>query len=290
MLPLELLEARDKFPVCYMPYGLAEPHGAYNALGLDWLKAAALVESTAKSYGGIVAPPCAWHIQELPYFHDDGHGNGWLCDTGVHQPLCSAIPADLFYRTVFYQIRAFDARNFRAAILVTGHYGGIEKVLRKLCEYYILRTNSPIQLYAIADWECIDTELPYRGDHAGVCETSQLMALRPGLTDLNQQEGNEELGTRYAAGVDFGTGPIPSEEIGKEIVESQIRNLGDAAKRLLDEYQPKDGWAAPDLYQTEEIWQTFEGITKKYWTTTYREYKDGNSYLFPEWEDLGLHP
>ena len=126
MLPHEFLEIRNEFPVCYMAYGLAEPHGAYNALGLDWLKAYALVEATAKIYGGIVAPPWAWHIQELPHFHDDGRGNGWLCDSGVRQPLCSAIPADLFYRTVLYQIRAFDARDFRAAILVTGHYGGIE--------------------------------------------------------------------------------------------------------------------------------------------------------------------
>ena len=153
MLPHELLEARDRFPLCWMAYGLAEPHGAYNALGLDWLKAYALVESAAKQHGGIVAPPFAWHIQEVPEFHDDGKGHGWLCEAGVRQPLCSSIPADLFYRTVFYQIRAMDARGFHAAILVTGHYGGVEKVLRKVCEYYLRRTGSPIRLHAIADWE-----------------------------------------------------------------------------------------------------------------------------------------
>lgn len=287
MLPHEFIEMRDRFPVCYMAYGLAEPHGAYNALGLDWLKAYALVQSAARAHGGIVAPPCAWHIHEIPEFHDDGKGNGWFHDVGVRQSLCSSIPSDLFYRMVFFHIRAMDARGFHAAILVTGHYGGPEIVIRKICEYYLLRTGSPIRLYAIADWECIDEALPYRGDHAGVCETSQLMVLRPGLTDLARRSGNEELGERYAGGVHFDRGPIPTEEIGKKIVESQVRNLGKTAKRLLSEHQPGNDWLAPDLNRTEDIWRSFERLTRKYWTITYNEYKEGKRFQFPDWEELG---
>jgi len=286
LLPHEFVEIRDRRPVCYAAYGLAEPHGAYNALGLDWLKAYALVESAAKAYGGIVAPPCAWHIQELPHFHGDGTGEGWLCDAGVRQPLCSSIPADLFFRMVLYQIRAMNARGFHVAVLVTGHYGGVEIVMRKICEFYTRQTGSPIRLHAIADWECIDEDLPYRGDHAGVCETSQLMVLRPGLTDLSCRAGNEELGKRYAAGLDFDNGPIPTEEIGERIVESQIRNLGETAKRLLLEYQHKDGWVAPNLDETEDIWRSFERLTAKYWTVSYTEYKAGKPYPSPDWEEL----
>jgi creatinine amidohydrolase len=286
MLPHEFLEARDHFPLCWMAYGLAEPHGAYNPLGLDWLKAYALVEAAAERYGGIIAPPFAWHIQEIPEFHDDGHGHGWLCDNGVRQPLCSSIPADLFYRTVFYQIRAIDARGFHAAVLVTGHYGGVEKVMRKVCEYYLRRTESPIRLHAIADWECIGTDLPYRGDHAGVCETSQLMALRPGLTDLEQKTGNAELGERYAAGVDFLKGPLPAVDIGEEIVESQARNLGAAAARLLSEYRRKNGWVAPDLNVTERIWRDFAHITAPFLDVSYEDFKNGKRFDLPGWDEL----
>jgi len=35
MFPDELLEAIDACPVCFMAYGLAKPHGTYNAIGLD---------------------------------------------------------------------------------------------------------------------------------------------------------------------------------------------------------------------------------------------------------------
>lgn len=275
LLPHEFIAARDRFPLCWMAYGLAEPHGAYNALGLDWLKAYALVETAARQHGGIVAPPVAWHIQEVPEFHDDGKEHGWLCEAGVRQPLCSSIPADLFYRTVFFHIRAMDARGFHAAILVTGHYGGVETVLRNVCEYYLCRTDSPLRLQAIADWECISEGLPYRGDHAGVCETSQLMALRPGLTDLKHQTATAELGEKYAGFVNFKSGPLPSPEIGKEIVESQVKNLGCAASRLLAEHRSKDGWIAPDLNVTGMIADDFIRIAGSSWRMTYAEYRSG---------------
>jgi len=287
MLPHEFLAARDKFPVCYAPYGLAEPHGAYNPIGLDWLKASALVEHAAQKTGGIVAPPFAWHIQEIPQFHDDGKGNGWLCDVGVRQSLCSSIPADLFYRTLFYQIRAFDARGFHAAILVTGHYGGVEIVMRKICEYYLRRTNSSIRLHAIADWECIDATLPHRGDHAGVCETSQLMALQPDFVDLSRRSVAPELGTYFGGSVDFDKGPIPSAEIGQPIVTSQIHNLCNTAAQLIFGYSAKSDYIAPDLDQTENIWRDFDRLTRKYWTFSYaQDESDEKPFDFPSWEQL----
>jgi len=269
-----------------MAYGLAEPHGAYNALGLDWPKAYALVERTVQKHGGVVAPPFAWHIQEIPEFHDDGKGKGWLPSMGVRQLLCSSIPADLFFRTVFYHIRAMDARGFHAGIIVTGHYGGNEKVICRIGEFYTRRTGSPIRLYAIADWECIDPDLPYRGDHAGVCETSQLMALHPSLVDLVRRKVSPELGERYATGVDFDQRPLPTEEIGRRIVASQIRNLGETAKGLLAEYQPLSDYVAPDLNQTEALWKDFERLSRKYWTKTYDEVMQGSVTRFPEWDEL----
>lgn len=36
-------------PVCYLSYGISEPHGLQNAMGLDGLKAHALVERAASS-------------------------------------------------------------------------------------------------------------------------------------------------------------------------------------------------------------------------------------------------
>lgn len=281
MRPAELLEAIERCPVCYMAYGLAEPHGAYNALGLDWLKAEALVERAARAHGGVVAPAMGWHVAERPSFDFFGAH-------GVTRPLCSGIPEDLFYRMVLYQIRCFDARGFHAAILITGHYGGLERDLRLLCEYYLRRTGSPMQLFAAADWEVIRFE-DYRGDHAGMCETSQLMALRPGLTDLSCRDSGTPPGHWLGTEFPLPDGRMPSAELGEKIVSSQVVRLGEIADELLSAYRPREGWTAPSLTDTEALWSRFEHLTRKYWacSLTYEEYGRGAWLEFPGWEELG---
>ncbi len=65
MFPDELEAAFKTRPVVYFPYGLCEPHGPQNAVGLDALKAHGIAVRTAHKHGGIVAPPDYWHIHEI---------------------------------------------------------------------------------------------------------------------------------------------------------------------------------------------------------------------------------
>jgi len=284
MFPDELLQAIRDCPVCYCAYGLAEPHGAYNALGLDWLKAQALVERAAWTHGGVVAPPFCWHTQEAPTFDFFAH-------LGVRQSLCSSIPGDLFYHIALHQIRAIDARGFQAAILVTGHYGGPEYDLPLLCEYYTRHTGSPLRLHACSDGQLINYQ-DYHGDHAGICETSQLIALRPESVDLERRESESPSGPW--AGYDFpeASGVEPSRELGEKIVASQIARLGEIQRKLLDSYRPREGWIAPSQNRVEEVWHSFQRLTRKYWweSCTWDEYyrdTGGGPPSFPGWGPLG---
>jgi creatinine amidohydrolase len=281
MFPDEMLAAIRECPVCYMAYGLAEPHGAYNAIGLDWLKAYALCEQAARTHGGIVAPPFAWHVSENPNFE-------WCRAQGVQQPLCSSIPADLFLRTVLHQIRAMDARGFHAAILVTGHYGGLESDIRLLCEFYTRRTESPMRLCALADWELIRHE-NYRGDHAGVCETSQLMALRPELVDLSRREDASKSGPWIGTAFPDGAGRVPSREIGEAIVQSQLDRLGEIQRDLLAAYVPQSAGQPPTMSDVDDIWGRFERLTRKYWwfSLTLEQHRNRQFTPFPGWAALG---
>ncbi|MBI4579188.1 MAG: creatininase family protein [Planctomycetes bacterium] len=281
MLPDELLEAIRPHPICYCAYGLAEPHGPYCALGLDWIKAEGIVERAARQHGGVVAPSFAWHVQDRPYFD-------WLGQRGVRQTLCSAIPADLWLRMALYQIRAIDARGFHGGVLITGHYGGLEKDLRLLCEYYRRRTGSPLQLFAAADAELIHVP-GYAGDHAGITETSQLMALRPKLVDLSRKAEGWPSG-RWA-GCDFPLpdGRSPNAEIGERIVASQIARLGEIQTQLLAAFKPRENWQAPSLTDAESIWHRFESLTRKYWwcSLTLEENDQHKDLTFPGWPALG---
>jgi hypothetical protein len=65
MFPDQIEAAFAACPVVYFTYGLCEPHGPQNALGLDALKAHAIACRAAEAHGGIVAPPDYWHIHEI---------------------------------------------------------------------------------------------------------------------------------------------------------------------------------------------------------------------------------
>ena len=80
---------------------------------------------------------------------------------------------------------------------------------------------------------------------------------------------------------------MPSEAIGKPIVEAQIAGLGDIARRLLDEYSPVAGWKTPNMNEVEAIWHRFDFATRRYWTGTWEEYKGAKKPEFPDWETLG---
>jgi creatinine amidohydrolase len=294
MFPDEFLISLESCPFCYCPYGLAEAHGAYNALGLDWLKAQALCERAAEKHGGIVMPPFAWHIQENP-----GFMYVWCrhMDLDWRNILSNSLSVDIFYHMLFYHIRALDARKFKAAILITGHYGGVEKDMRLLCDFYTYYSGSPIKIEAYADWEFIRYE-GFMGDHAGVVETSQLMELKPELVDMKRVEKIEKgkrfdrwWGSRFPLSFSGKKNLYPSKMLGKNIVDSQINEIGVTQKRLLDSYVEKDGWEAPDINRIEEMWITFERLTRKYWigSRTGSEFIKGNDEpSFPGWEGLGI--
>lgn len=229
-------------PVCYLPFGLSEPHGLQNAMGLDGLKACALVEATAQKYGGVVAPPVWWHVHETPL------GLDWLSRQNADPPYLTAVPAEVFLHQLVYQLRAAEAAGFRCAIAVTGHYGGIEVDMKQVCAVYA--KHRPLRTAALADWEAIRYQ-DYRGDHAGKCETSQLWALRPELVDVSRIPVAPYEGPVFAS-------PSSAREAsrteGERIVASQVEFLNRLADELLRqaESQP-EGERIPGS-EAEMIW------------------------------------
>lgn len=228
MFPDQLERRFAAWPVLYQTYGLCEPHGPQNALGLDALKAHALACLAARRHGGIVAPPDYGHIHEV------GDYAIWATGTigEVERDWLSAVPPWHHFRTVCFHLRIADRLGFKAMILITGHYGVNYLDLKTLVD--LVQPSAGVRLCALADFEAdtagFDGRGEPQGDHAGRIETSQLWALEPTAVDVSRMPPPGTPGTFFAMGPDAREA---SRRAGQEMVERQVAWLGNKASELV---------------------------------------------------------
>ena len=231
MFPDELEQAFQTCPVVYFAYGLCEPHGPQNAVGLDTLKAHAIACLAARAHGGIVAPPDYWHIHEI-----GGYASWAARAVGeVERPWLTSIPPWVHFKNVLYHLRAADVLGFRAAILLTGHYGPNWQDLKTLLD--LVQPHVGTRLYGLPDFEANQPGFAEDGrsggDHAGRVETSLLWAVEPASVDVSRFPGVDEPGPHFAMGPDARQA---NRQIGERMVADEVRWLGQKAAELLASY------------------------------------------------------
>ncbi|HEY3079612.1 MAG TPA: creatininase family protein [Chloroflexota bacterium] len=250
MFPDELEAAFAACRLVYFTYGLCEPHGPQNALGLDALKAHGIACRAALAHGGIVAPPDYWHIHEL-----GGYASWAARSVGeVERSWLTAVPPWVHFKNVLYQIRAADALGFEAALLITGHYGPNWRDLKRLVELVQPRVGA--RLFALPDFEAnqpgFAEDGKSSGDHAGRVETSLLWAIEPECVDVSRLPRPDAAGPHFAMGPNAGES---SRRIGERMVEDEVRWLGQKARELLAAYEAAPPTARLRTFaEAEALW------------------------------------
>lgn len=232
MFPDELEQAFLEMPVVYFTYGLCEPHGPQNAVGLDELKAHAIAVRAAQQHGGIVAPPDYWHIHEIG-------GYAIWADAEVGRPpraWLTAMPPWQHFKNICYHIRSADALGFQAAILLTGHYGPNYEDLRELVR--LVQPFVGTRLYSLPEFESnykgFSGDGTQTGDHAGKVETSLLWALRPECVDVSRIPAQYRRGEQFAMGRNAGES---NRLVGERMVADEVEWLGSKTRELRAEYE-----------------------------------------------------
>jgi len=251
MFPDELEDAFAACPLVYLPYGLCEPHGPQNAVGLDALKAHAIACRAAQAHGGIVAPADYWHIDEI------GGYSIWA-DEWVGRPprtWLTCMPPWQHFKNICYHIRQADALGFHAAILLTGHYGPNWEDLNELVS--LLQPFVGTRLYSLPEFESnyrgFKGDGQQTGDHAGKVETSLLWALRPECVDFSRIPEHGEKGAAFAMGPDA---PQSNRQVGERMVADEVEWLGKKAQELLTEYDRLSPAHTFIPFETvERVWQ-----------------------------------
>lgn len=250
MFPDELESALAACPVVYFAYGLCEPHGPQNAVGLDALKAHAICVQAAHAHGGLVAPPDYWHIHEIGLYAS------WAAErAGEARPWLTAVPPWVHFKNICYHLRAADALGFEAAILLTGHYGPNWQDLKTLLA--LLQPHFALRLYGLPDFEAnqpgFDGDGKATGDHAGKVETSLLWALEPECVDISRLPGPDAPGPHFAMGPNA---PLSDRRVGERMVADEVAWLGRKADELRSEYAARAPESRTPLsfLEIERIW------------------------------------
>ncbi|WP_210530386.1 creatininase family protein [Rubellimicrobium arenae] len=250
--PQEFLARQAACPVVYLPMGLCEPHGHVAPFGLDTIKADWLCDEAAHRFGGIVAPTMNYHV------HETGYHAPWLEEVmGGVNPRLGALPPQVVFQTLLYQLRAFRNAGFRGLVLISGHHGA-QADLRRVVEAFS-------DAFGMAHFVRTDPELVagrFTGDHAGRYELSQLLAIRPDLVDLSRagRVGTDPLG-RFAQNPDV---EEASADEGTRILGASLDRIGQAVSALDLPDIPADAFLT--LSDVDDLWDRFR-VTQGDWVT-----------------------
>ena len=220
LLPVEYRAAVEALPVVFLPLGTVEWHGEHNAIGLDSLKAHQLcVMAARQAGGGVVHPPLyggmgglnkpATVVMEPEHTWDNHLLRPWL------EKLCSE----------------FHRQGFKAIVMLTGHYGHNQQlVVRETAARTTERLGIPV-LGIPEYW--LAQDVGYRGDHAGIGETSLLMFLHPELVKIERIHTDPD----YGRTDDIAKGA--SAELGKQYATTIVERLAKVARSMPD-WSPAD--------------------------------------------------
>jgi creatinine amidohydrolase len=154
------LEAR---PVLVLPFGTIEWHSHHLPVGLDGLVAADIGMGIADECDAVLAPTSYWAVGGVPY------------------PYTLTLPIEVVEPVLAAVFAQFGEMGFAVIVGFTGHFGLEQTLAIKRAAVDLMR-RSPVTVVPLTAYDLV-TDL-YAGDHAGVGETSMLLASRPDLVNL----------------------------------------------------------------------------------------------------------
>ena len=172
LFPKELERQLVTSPVLVLPYGTIEWHSHHLPVGLDGMVAKRMGEQMAEAMNAVLAPTGYWAVGGVPF------------------PFTLNLPLKEIETLLTLVLKQHAEMGFRVLVLFTGHFGLEQTLATKRAALNAMKDSQsailPFTTYdLVADF--------YAGDHAGIGETSLMMALRPDLVRLNNWPSAEPL-------------------------------------------------------------------------------------------------
>jgi creatinine amidohydrolase len=182
--PQQIIAAREKVPVAYVPIGPLEWHAPHLPYGTDMLHAYAMAYEAAREVGGVVLPPLPLGTEtytEPERLRYQGFtGDERVCGIDFPGfPLPSLYVEECALGVIVRElVRALRRQGFRVIMLVNGHGAPNQ---RSLLGRLAIEESEPGQV--VVDLTGFRFVTRYRG-HAELGETSFMLAYHPQTVDL----------------------------------------------------------------------------------------------------------
>ncbi len=236
--PHQIVEAREACPLAYLPIGTVEWHGEHNPTGLDTLKAHQLCVLAARESGGLVFPPLWYGEHREIQLMEANPASRLPIAEKMQLPPENFEPGYMGGQTIEDQAYAYcrllsnvmdqiKSLGFRAIFVLCGHYP-LSQYAAFAGAVFHRRTGIPVLACKEND---LVSDLGYRGDHAGRWETSLLMHLVPGLTDLSRLPADRAVKPVGVGGADPRDA---SDEFGAEGTSAVVERMVQRASQLLE--------------------------------------------------------
>jgi creatinine amidohydrolase len=185
MRPQQIIAAREKAPIAYVPLGPLEWHGPHLPFGVDMLHAHNMALEAAKLTGGVVLPPLPLGTETLitPERLRDRGFKGHERIIGMDFPgfpLPSLYVEECALGVILNEIvRALKRQLFRVIVLVNGHGGPNH---RAMLTRVATEQSEPSRVAVFLTGALLDTHP--RG-HASLRETSYMLDMCPETVNLS---------------------------------------------------------------------------------------------------------
>ncbi len=222
------IEERLKYdPLVILPIGSVEAHGHHLPLNTDMIQPLWLVERIAEKMNAIILPPIHY---------------GWTENLKSFKGTIS-IKFDTLYRIVRDILDCVAKQGVKKILVVSGHASSNHMAAVRLACEDVIREHQGLRIMLLSDYYIA---YKYRGElvpeddgHAGVLETSRVMAIRPDLVKDEYRFERRESG-EYMVVVDYGdivpyaTFSNPhgaSKELGEKINERVLQELTEIIRK-----------------------------------------------------------
>ncbi|MBC8011633.1 MAG: creatininase family protein [Burkholderiales bacterium] len=195
LFPVELERHLAVSPVLVLPFGTIEWHSHHLPVGLDGLVAQHMGELMADAMHAVLAPTGYWAVGGVPF------------------PFTLNLPLTEVETLLGTALRQHAAMGFAVQVVFTGHFGLDQTLATKRAALRVMQADPRAIILPVTTYDLVADF--YAGDHAGIGETSLLMALRPDLVRLDAWPAGETL-----PGV-IGDDPRPTAnaELGRRIFD-----------------------------------------------------------------------